>query len=232
MQLTKNQVKKIFKRKDLDTEFIEELIIAIGDEGKVYKIDTPIRVVRFLAQAVSETLISRNGKVRTRENLNYKPTALKKLSKYFRNNPHLADKYGRTSSHKADQMAIANLWYADKNRSKWLRLGNTEKGDGWRYRGSGLLQDTGRYNTERDIKTVEKLSQMILHDHNGVLFDDVLDSYAIYIRLGMAYWFNNGCYNCNSTLCVTNLVNRGLPIKHKKQRTKEAVRIKGILDVG
>jgi putative chitinase len=142
----------------------------------------------------------------------------------------MAEKYGRTKHHKADQKAIANIWYADENRSKWLRLGNTQKGDGWRYRGAGMLQDTGRYNTERDIKTVERLSNMILHDDKGVLFDDVLDAYAIYIRLGMAYWYNNGCYNCNSSLCVTNLVNRGLPDAHKKKRTRETVRIMKILD--
>ncbi|WP_344851107.1 TIGR02594 family protein [Pedobacter jeongneungensis] len=41
---------------------------------------------------------------------------------------------------------IANLAYADKNRSVDNRVGNTQEGDGWNFRGKGLIQLTGREN--------------------------------------------------------------------------------------
>ncbi|AZI14485.1 hypothetical protein EIA51_07595 [Avibacterium paragallinarum] len=42
--------------------------------------------------------------------------------------------------------ALANVVYADANGSK---LGNTQEGDGWRFRGRGLVQLTGRANYMR-----------------------------------------------------------------------------------
>ena len=78
------------------------------------------------------------------ENLNYSPEGLKSTFSYYRRNPKLAEKHGRTAAHRADQEAIANTAYADVNRSPNTRLGNTEPGDGWRFRGGGSIQATGR----------------------------------------------------------------------------------------
>lgn len=53
-----------------------------------------------------------------------------------------AVQYGRTSDHPADQKSIGNIIYG----GKWgaSNLGNTEPGDGYLYRGRGLVQTTGR----------------------------------------------------------------------------------------
>lgn len=47
--------------------------------------------------------------------------------------------------------ALANVVYSDHNGSS---LGNTEQGDGWRYRGRGLVQLTGRSNYRKYGKMI------------------------------------------------------------------------------
>ena len=88
----------------------------------------------FIAQVGHES----GGFSRIVESLNYTPTALvatfgKRISQYQ------AEMLGRTTAHPANQEAIANLVYAG-------RLGNKGKGDGWKYRGRGLIQVTGLDN--------------------------------------------------------------------------------------
>lgn len=99
-----------------------------------YSIDTTKRIAAFVAQCAHES-----GNFRTiRENLNYRPQTLRKLfSKYFPND-EIANEY---SSRPNKQEAIANRIYAN-------RMGNgpEESGDGFRYRGRGLIQLTGKEN--------------------------------------------------------------------------------------
>jgi len=45
-----------------------------------------------------------------------------------------------------DERAIAERVYGLGNPRKALELGNKEQGDGFRYRGCGLMQTTGRFN--------------------------------------------------------------------------------------
>lgn len=83
------------------------------------------------------------------ETLDYSAERLyDKYRKYF---PTLeeAKKVGRTSTTKANQEAIANILYDDANRSKDYKLGNTKPGDGWKYRGRGLIQITGKDNYKK-----------------------------------------------------------------------------------
>ena len=94
----------------------------------------------FLAQVVHES-----GGLRVfSENLNYSATALPQVFGQTRFPPAVAAHLGRTNEHPADQVGIANIAYAN-------RLGNgpAESGDGWRYRGRGPIQLTGRDNYMR-----------------------------------------------------------------------------------
>lgn len=107
----------------------------------------PERFAYVLATAWHET----GGKMRPNfESLNYSAEALR--SKWpSRFSPAEAQRFGRTTAHPANQEAIANRVYADENRSERSKLGNgpESSGDGWRYRGRGYVQITGRANYRR-----------------------------------------------------------------------------------
>lgn len=78
------------------------------------------------------------------ESLNYSVQGLLNTFGRHRISSADANRLGRTSSRPANQEAIANIIYG----GDWGRrnLGNTSPGDGWRYRGRGLVQITGRAN--------------------------------------------------------------------------------------
>jgi len=72
------------------------------------------------------------------ESFNYTPAAL--LTTFGRRvSNYQAGMLGRANGRPAKQEAIANLVYAN-------RLGNKAAGDGWKYRGRGLIQITGLDN--------------------------------------------------------------------------------------
>jgi putative chitinase len=81
------------------------------------------------------------------ESLNYSVDAILKLFGRHRISEADARRYGRTPAQKADQVALANILYGGAFGAK--NLGNTEQGDGWRFRGRGLKQLTGRSNYKR-----------------------------------------------------------------------------------
>ncbi|MEN9928309.1 MAG: hypothetical protein RLZZ231_230, partial [Bacteroidota bacterium] len=107
---------------------------------KKYAINTPKRIAHFLAQIHEET----GGFVKLSENLNYSPAGLMKTFGTNQISPAQANQYGRMVNRKANQEAIANIVYGGEWGKK--NLGNTQVGDGWRFRGRGLIQITGRAN--------------------------------------------------------------------------------------
>lgn len=97
-----------------------------------YDITTPERVAGFMAQCGHE---SRNFSVLS-ENLNYSASALNRIfPRYFERVGRSAQDYHRQPE------KIANRIYGN-------RMGNgpEESGDGWTYRGGGLIQLTGKNN--------------------------------------------------------------------------------------
>lgn len=96
-----------------------------------FEINTPLRVAHFVSQVKHES----GNFTATQENLNYSANGLRAtFSKYF---PDIdsALKYERKPE------AIANRVYAN-------RMGNLTEasGDGWKFRGRGYLQTTGKNN--------------------------------------------------------------------------------------
>ena len=103
----------------------------------VWDITTPERVAGFIAQCAHES----GGFKRLEENLNYSADSLRRVfGRYFGPDKEDADEYHRNPE------KIANYVYMDEYRSKRGALGNIYEGDGWKFRGRGLKQLTGRNN--------------------------------------------------------------------------------------
>jgi putative chitinase len=107
-----------------------QVLNELGDVMNQFGITNSFRLTHFLAQVAHE---SGNFK-HVRENLNYSTEGLLKVfPKYFDKNT--APLYAR----KPEQ--IANIVYESR-----MGNGNRNSGDGWRFRGRGYLQLTGRTN--------------------------------------------------------------------------------------
>ena len=105
-----------------------------------YDIVTPKRLAAFLAQTAHESA----GFTAVRENLNYSAQGLMKTWP-ARFNQATAAAYARQPE------KIANKVYAN-------RMGNGDEasGDGWRYRGRGLIQTTGKANYTKLAQYIKK----------------------------------------------------------------------------
>lgn len=102
-----------------------------------YGITTPRRVAHFISQCAHES----NNFRSLEENLNYSAEALLRVfPRYFGVGKRKAEDYARQPE------KIANYVYMDEFRSAQGKMGNTQPGDGWRFRGRGLKQLTGRNN--------------------------------------------------------------------------------------
>ena len=111
----------------------DDVINQIDDVCKKFNITTPIRLAHFLSQCAHES-----GNFRaTVENLNYSSDRLKQVfPKYFPNN--LSESYAKKPE------KIASRVYGNR-----MGNGDEQSGEGWKFRGRGLIQLTGKYNYER-----------------------------------------------------------------------------------
>lgn len=114
----------------------DELNMALKLSATQGLINTKRKLAHLLAQVKQEI---GSGAVIV-ENLDYSELKLSKFS-YYKKHPVEAQQDGRTSTHPANQEAIANKIYANR-----LGNGNVASGDGWKYRGRGIIQLTGKYN--------------------------------------------------------------------------------------
>ena len=109
----------------------DEYIDALNKVLPENKIDTPLRVCHFLAQILHES-----GHLKyNAENLNYSASALQSVFKKYFPNETIANEYARKPE------KIANKVYANR-----MGNGSEASGDGWKYRGRGLIQLTGKNN--------------------------------------------------------------------------------------
>lgn len=109
----------------------DSVISQIPGVGEKFDINTALRLAHFLAQCSHES----NGFKATIENLNYSAAGLVATFKKYFPTEAAATPYAR------NQQKIANKVYAS-------RMGNGDEasGDGYRYRGRGYIQLTGKNN--------------------------------------------------------------------------------------
>jgi len=133
-----------------------------------FNINTPLRLSHFLAQCAHE---SGNFRVVT-ENLNYSISGLKKtFGRYFPNN--LAESYARNPE------KIASRVYGS-------RMGNGDETtkEGWKFRGRGYIQLTGKNNYE---KFADSINEDVVSNP-----DLVSEKYPL---TSAAWFFKNNCIN-------------------------------------
>ena len=126
--LTTSQFKELFPNcKDPDG-----WVDAMNEVFPKYEINTAGRIAAFVAQCGHES----GGWKTFSENLNYSAKALDAIfGKYFVRAGRNAQEYHRQPE------KIANVVYANR-----MSNGDTASGDGWRYRGRGPIQLTGKAN--------------------------------------------------------------------------------------
>lgn len=159
----------------LKTKIPQAILPALSDAMDKFQINTPLRAAHFLAQAMHE---SGNLK-KVEENLNYSADGLTKT--FYR---HFFDK--KTKKPTADVMAYARKPQKIASRVYANRMGNGDEasGEGWKFRGRGYIQLTGKNNYLEFGKAIGE---------NLIANPDVVAS-PKYAALSAAWFFSrNGC---------------------------------------
>jgi len=165
-----------------------------------YGINTPLRIAHFMAQIEHES-----GLKPISENLNYSAIGLlKTFPKYFKNSKE-ASVYSNTPE------KIANRVYANR-----MGNGTFESGEGWKYRGRGFIQITGKENYFRLANDTDldclKNPDLLLEEANAMI---------------SALWFwnlkgLNALADKNDIIGITKKINGGLNgIEHRKELLKK-----------
>jgi putative chitinase len=180
------------------------VIDSIPEVASKFGINTPLRVAHFLAQCGHES----GGFRLTQENLNYSAKGLNGIFRKYFPTEAAAAPYNR------NPQKIANKVYSNR-----MGNGSEASGDGYKFRGRGYIQLTGRDNYTAFGKSI------------GVDIPSTPDLVASKYALASAAWFfsKNGLHKIAdegaSDVVVTKITKRvnggtiGLPdrIKHFKE---------------
>lgn len=109
----------------------QEVLDQLPETISKFTINTPLRLAHFLAQCGHE---SGNWKFKV-ENLNYSAPALQSVFRKYFPDEATSAQYARKPE------MIANKVYASR-----MLNGDESSGDGWKFRGRGYIQLTGRQN--------------------------------------------------------------------------------------
>lgn len=187
--ITSDIFNNIFPNADDIDDWVEVLNNHLPD----YNINTPERVAAFISQCGVETA----GWTKFEENMNYSADRMMVVwPKIF--NRELANQCNRKPQ------LVANFAYANR-----MGNGSPESGDGWKYRGRGLIHLTGKKNyTSFATDTFGERAQEII-DNPDLVVDDKN------VSLATALWFwdinnINSIADQQDIKRITRIVNGGL----------------------
>lgn len=152
---------------------------------------TPERAAHFFAQTAHETGVFKLFS----ENLNYSSEGLKKtFGKYFPGT--LNESYQRNPE------KIANRVYASR-----MGNGNEESKDGWKFRGRGALQLTGKANYEAFAKYLK--NPLILEQPDLVATEFAFESAMFFFDRNKLWDICDRGVNKETILALTKKINGG-----------------------
>lgn len=167
----------------------EQLATILNDSN----INTKLRLAHFLAQAGHESALFSL----TTENLNYSADGLGRVFKKYFPTTALQQQYAR----KPEQ--IANRVYANR-----MGNGNEASGDGWKFRGRGYFQLTGRDNYTEYSKFAYKDNRIV---NNPELLAQPIDA----LKSAIWYWNTNNLNRWadkDDILTLSKVINLGNPV--------------------
>ena len=203
-EFTEDQVQELLKGNGEYAEWFE----AMEEILQYYEITTVDRVAGFIAQCAHE---SNNFRV-TQENLNYSAKGLNAVfPKYFVRAGRDANAYHRQPE------KIANVVYANR-----MDNGDEASGDGWRFRGRGVIQLTGRHNYTKFGETLGYTAEQAIK---------YLKSKKGALESACWFWKTNGLNKWadkQDVVGMTKRINGGtIGLEDRKKHYKHALEVLG-----
>lgn len=180
-----------FKLDALKGHVPQVVIDAIPDTAARFGITTPLRLAHFLAQCGHES----GGFRATQENLNYSAKGLCGIFRKYFPSVTVAMQYERKPE------KIANKVYANR-----MGNGNEASGDGWKHRGRGYIQLTGKENYKAFDATVP---EDILANPDLVATKYALASAAFFFKKNGLWAICDRGAGMDTVTAVTKRVNGG-----------------------
>lgn len=180
-----------FKLDALKGHVPQAVIDAIPDTAARFGITTPLRLAHFLAQCGHES----GGFRATQENLNYSAKGLCGIFRKYFPSVTVAMQYERKPE------KIANKVYANR-----MGNGNEASGDGWKHRGRGYIQLTGKENYKAFDATVP---EDILANPDLVATKYALASAAFFFKKNGLWAICDRGAGMDTVTAVTKRVNGG-----------------------
>lgn len=224
--ITVEQLRKIFpmNRGEPSDGRLQEVADELNSNLAKYKLDTPYRRAHFFGQIKRESP-SLSGAA---ESLSYTPEGLIGTFGYYKKHRNEALEDGRLEKklpngkkqilRNANQEVIANKAYGGRN-------GNEESGDGWKFRGRGMKQTTGRGNYEALTKDYLRTWGETI---DFVAQPELVAKMPYALRSAVSFWVTNKCFveadkgiSDTAIDAVTKIVNSGEIVLNQKGAYKD-----------
>jgi putative chitinase len=195
------QFQRIFPRNKDAQAWADQLDFALFEFGLV----EPEQVAMFLAQCGHESA----DFTRFNENLNYSWEGLRRTFRKYFANDDIAKQYHRQPER------IANRVYGN-------RMGNgpESSGDGWKFRGRGILQVTGKNNYAACSKYLFDSETYLLDD------PDVLLEKRESILSALWFWEVNRLKSVTDIVKATRIINGGTNgLQHRTELYQKALEV-------